>query len=169
MAEVCLFESRLCCLALRLSGSTADLSTGVSESTRCALGRQKARRSRRLLLSTGAICVLSTGVSESARCELGRPTTRRSRRLLLSAGVICVLMLCVSWVELVWVGSGWFGLGCWVVESRVDAMCGCLRSASASAWGCGAVCGAYCVLPWVACCVRDDYLVLSCRAHLSRV
>ena len=58
MAEVCLFESRLCCLALRLSGSTADLSTGVSESTRCALGRQKARRSRRLLLSTGVICVL---------------------------------------------------------------------------------------------------------------
>ena len=45
-------------LALRLSGSTADLGTGVSESTRCALGRQKARRSRRLLLSTGVICVL---------------------------------------------------------------------------------------------------------------
>ena len=63
MAEVCLFESRLCCLALRLSGSTADLSTGVSESTRCALGRQKARRSRRPLLSTGVICVLMLRVS----------------------------------------------------------------------------------------------------------
>ena len=118
---------------------------------------------------TGAICVLSTGVSESTRCELGRPTTRRSRRLLLSAGVICVLMLCVIWVELVWVGSSWFRLSCWVIESRVDAMCGCLRSASASAWGCGAVCGAFCASPWVVCCVQDDCLVLSCRVRLSRV
>ena len=118
---------------------------------------------------SGSTADLSTGVSESTRCELGRPTTRRSRRLLLSAGVICVLMLCVSWVELVWVGSGWFGLSCWVVESRVDAMCGCLRSASASAWGCGAVCGAYCASPWVVCCVQDDCLVLSCRVRLSRV
>ena len=143
--------------------------TGVNESARCALGRRQARRSRRLLLSTGAIYVLSAGVSESALCELVRPTTRRSRRLLLSAGVIFVLMLRVSWVELVWVGSGWFGLSCWVVESRVDAMCGCLRSASASAWGCGAVCGAYCASPWVVCCVQDDCLVLSCRVRLSRV
>ena len=44
--------------ALRLSGSTADLGTGVSESTLCALGRQKARSLRRLVLSTGVICVL---------------------------------------------------------------------------------------------------------------
>ena len=133
----CVCFSRGCVVsALRLSGSTADLSTGVSESTRCALERQKARRLRRLLLSTG---------------------------------VVCVSVLRVSWVGSVWVGSGWFGLGCWVVESRLGTMRGCLRSASASAWRCGAVCGAYCASPWVACCVRDDCFVLSCRVHLSRV
>ena len=126
----CVCLSRGCFVsALRLSGSTADLGTGLSESARCALGWQKPRQSRRLLLSTG---------------------------------VICVFMLRVSWVELVWVGPGWFRLSCWVVEPLVDEMCGCLRLALASAWSCGAVCGAYCASPWVVCCVRDDWLVLSC-------
>ena len=126
-------------------------------------------RSRRFLLSTGAICVLGTGVSESARYALGRQKARRSRRPLLPTGVICVLMLRASWVQLVWVGSGWFGLSCWIVESRVGTMCDCSRSASATAWSCGAICGVYYASPWVSCCVRDDCLVLSCRAHLSRV
>ena len=57
LSFVCL--SRGCFVsALRLPGSIADPGTGMSESARCALGRQKARRPRRLLLSTGAICVL---------------------------------------------------------------------------------------------------------------
>ena len=87
---------------------------------------------------------LTVGLSESARCALGRQGARRSRRLLLSTGVICELMLRVRWVELAWVGSSLFGLSCWVVELRVDVMCGCLRSASAPVWSCGAVCGVYC-------------------------
>ena len=39
------------------------LGTGLSESTRCVLGRQKARRSRRLLLSAGVIGMLMLCVS----------------------------------------------------------------------------------------------------------
>ena len=41
-----------------VSGFAADLGAGVSGSARCALEAAKARRSRRLLLSTGVICVL---------------------------------------------------------------------------------------------------------------
>ena len=69
LVSLCWFELASCLvrvgriLALRLSGSTADLGTGVGESTRCALGRQKARRSRRLLLSADVICVLVLRVS----------------------------------------------------------------------------------------------------------
>ena len=73
-------------------------------------------------------------------------------------------MLRVRWVELVRVDSGWFGLSCWVVELRVDAMCGCLRSASAPAWNCGAVCGAYYASSWVVCYVRDVFFIVVCVA-----
>ena len=77
-------------------------------------------------------------------------------------GVICVLMLRVRWVELVWVDSGWFGLGCWVVELRVVAMCGCLRSASAPACSCGFIVGR--VL-----CVGYLFGIVVSRAPVPRV
>ena len=78
-------------------------------------------------------------------------------------------MLCVRLVELVWVDSGWFGLSFWVVELRVDAMCGCLRSASVPAWNCGAVCGAHCASSWVVCYVRDVYLFCRVACAVPRV
>ena len=45
-------------LGFAFSIFATDLGAGLSESAQCALGRQGARRSRRLLLSTGVICVL---------------------------------------------------------------------------------------------------------------
>ena len=82
---------------------------------------------------------LGAGVSGSARCAFGGGERPGVRGCSCCRRTLSVCSCCVRWVELVWVGSGWFGLICWVVEFRVGAMCGCLRSASASAWSCGTV------------------------------
>ena len=59
VAELCLFESWLFCFGFASVGLTADLGAGVSESTRCALGRHKTRRLRRLLCCRRALSVFS--------------------------------------------------------------------------------------------------------------
>ena len=61
------------CFGFAFSRFATDLSAGLSESARCALGRQGARCSRRLLLSTGVICVLMLRVCcvELAWVDLG--------------------------------------------------------------------------------------------------
>ena len=52
---VCVWVS---CFSFAFSRFAAGLGAGLSESARCALGWQTARRSRLLLLSTGVIYVL---------------------------------------------------------------------------------------------------------------
>ena len=58
VCALCFVCAWVSCFGFAFSRFAADLGAGLSESTRCALGRQKARRSRLLLLSTGVICVL---------------------------------------------------------------------------------------------------------------
>ena len=55
---LCVVCAWVSCFGVAFSRFAADLGAGLSESARCALGRQKARRSRLLLLSTGVIYVL---------------------------------------------------------------------------------------------------------------
>ena len=91
------------------------LCVGLSKSARCA-GAAKGPTFGSALVVDGCYRLMGTGHRRElvGTVRAGAVETRRSRRFLLSTGVICVLMLHVSWVELVWVGSDWFGLSCWV-------------------------------------------------------